>query len=112
MPGNIIMAGEPVAVDMVNRDRNILGMETAKGGEVTKSEGAALVAKVVRPIAEVADEWTNLTVPFEYESEEAPEMLNIIFAANDYFDAAKIDQGNTLTVAGFQARVLVEALGH
>ena len=99
VPGNIIMAGEPVAVDMVNRDRNILGMETAKGGEVTKSEGAALVAKVVRPIAEVADEWTNLTVPFEYESEEAPEMLNIIFAANDYFDAAKIDQGNTLTVA-------------
>ncbi len=72
VPGNIIMAGEPVAVDMVNRDRNILGMETAKGGEVTKSEGAALVAKVVRPIAEVADEWTNLTVPFEYESEEAP----------------------------------------
>lgn len=99
VPGNIVMAGNPVAVDMVNRDRNILGMETAKGGEVTKTDGAALIAKAVRPIAPVSHDWTELTVPFEYESEATPEMLNVIFAANDYFDSEKIDQGNTFTVA-------------
>ncbi|MCM1028958.1 MAG: calycin-like domain-containing protein [Pseudoflavonifractor sp.] len=99
VPGNIVLMGAPATTTMVNRDRNILGMETSKGGEVTKSEGAALIAKAIHPIAATPSDWTELTVPLTYESDETPEMINVIFAANDYFDADKIDQGNTLTVA-------------
>lgn len=99
VPGNIVMAGATEAIDMVNRDRNILGMETSKGGEVTKSDDAALIAKAIRPIVATPSEWTELTIPFEYESSEAPEMFNVIFAANDYFSADNIEQGNSLTVA-------------
>lgn len=99
VPGNIVLAGSPAAVKMVNRDRNILGMETNKGGEVTKTEGAALIAKVIRPIVTVTEDWESITVPLEYVSDETPEMFNVIFAANDYFDSQKIDKGNSLTIA-------------
>lgn len=99
VPGNIVALGSPKTVDMVNRDRNILGMETAKGGEVTKTEGAELIAKAIRPIATVTDDWTSITIPLEYTSEADPEMFNVIFAANDYFTADKIDKGNSFTIA-------------
>lgn len=102
VPGNIVLTGAPATVDMVNRDRNILGMDTNKGGEVTKSEGAELIAKVIRPIVNESDEWVELTVPFEYVTESVPEMINVIFAANDYFDSQKIEKGNTFTVAAPQ----------
>lgn len=98
VPGNIVLQGSPVTTTMVNRDRNILGMETIKGGEVTESDGAALVAKVIRPIVASTD-WTSISMPFNYENGEAPEMLNIIFAANDYFNAEGITAGNSLSVA-------------
>ncbi len=97
VPGNIVLTGSPVTTEMVNRDRNILGMETIKGGEVTKSEGAALVAKVIRPIVASTD-WNTISMPFSYENGEAPEMINIIFAANDYFNAEGITPGNSLSV--------------
>ncbi len=99
VPANIVVAGNPQSVDMVNRDRNILGMETAKGGEVTKTEGAALIAKAIRPIDVVTDEWTGITIPLQYVSKAQPEMFNVIFAANDYFTADKIDKGNSFTIA-------------
>lgn len=100
VPASISAFGAPKAVDMVNRDRNILGMETAKGGEVTKSEGAALVAKAIQSIVQVTEDWVDLSVPFEYELNEVPEMVNVIFAANDYFgDASVIAKDNSFTVA-------------
>lgn len=99
VPANIVLAGSPVKVDMVNRDRNILGMETIKGGEVTTTEGAGLVSKLIYQLNETSADWTALTLPFEYVSDSKPEMFNIIFAANDYFDSQKIEKGNTLYVA-------------
>lgn len=86
-------------VPMENRDRNILGIETAKGGEVTKSEDAELIGKAILKIEDVTSEWKEGKVKIEYFSEATPEHINIIFAANDYFgDAADIEAGNSLTI--------------
>lgn len=100
VPGNIYLNEDQMkTVTMVDRDRNILGIKTALGGEITKTDDAALIAKINRPIAALADEWTELTLPFEYESEATPEKINIIFAANDYFSAENIEKGNSLSIA-------------
>ena len=99
VPANIVTYGSPVKVDMVNRDRNILGMETIKGGQVTTTEGAGLVSKLIYQLNETSADWTALTLPLEYVSDSKPEMFNIIIAANDYFNSEKIEKGNTLSVA-------------
>lgn len=103
VPGCIGFSGTPKTVDMVNRDRNILGIETAKGGEVTKSEGAELIAEGKTVITETTSEWVKGEIVFDYKSDATPEMLNIIFAANDYFSAENITKGNYLTVDDVQA---------
>lgn len=97
VPGNI--SGAPVTVDMVNRDRNILGRETAEGGEVTKSEDAELIGQAILKIEDVTSEWKEGKIKIEYLSDATPEHINVIFAANDYFgDAAVIEAGNSLTI--------------
>ena len=99
VPCEVALMGSPKKMDMVNRDRNILGMETALGGEVIKSDDAELIASINLPISKVTDEWTYLSIPFNYLSDAQPEMANVIFAANDYFDSENIVEDNTLTVA-------------
>lgn len=104
VPGNIgLAATQLVTTDMVNRDRSILGIETAKGGEVTKSEGAELIAEGKTVITETTSEWVKGEIVFDYKSDATPEMLNIIFAANDYFSAENITDGNALTVDDVKA---------
>lgn len=102
VPGNTTMQ-TATTVDMVDRDRNILGKETATGGAVTSTEDAALVASIEYYIEGNAEEWTPLEVPFTYADGDngnaLPEKLNIILAANDYFaDRSTIGSGNVLTV--------------
>ena len=99
VPGDIAMMGSPNVCDMVNRDRNILGMETAKGGEVSKSDDAALIAVLNTQITEDAAEWTRFVHPFEYKSDANPTMANVILAAGDYFGGAEVvGRDNSLTV--------------
>lgn len=83
VPGNIIVTGTPQKVTMVNRDRNILDMKTAQGGAVTKK--GTLIGKINYDITGDAEDWTELTIPFEYLTEDTPEKFNIIFCAGDYF---------------------------
>ena len=97
VPGDIHF-GTPTTVSMVNRDRNILGMETAKGGEVTKSDDAELIAVGKLVITETTSEWAKGEVLLEYKSDATPEMINVIFSANDYFSDQNIIAGNSLTV--------------
>ena len=98
VPGNTAL-GTATTVDMVDRDRNILGKATAMGGAVTSTDGAGLVASIEYYIEGDAAEWTPLEVPFTYASDEMPEKLNIILAANDYFaDRSTIGKDNKLTV--------------
>ena len=99
VPAAITLSGTPKACDMVNRDRNILGMETAKGGAVEHTDDAALVAVINTNITEDAAEWTRFVQPFEYKSDAAPAMANVILAAGDYFGGASVvGRDNSLTV--------------
>ena len=99
VPAAITLSGTPKTCDMVNRDRNILGMETAKGGVVEHTDDAALVAVINTNITEDAAEWTRFVHPFEYKSDAAPAMANVILAAGDYFGGASVvGRDNSLTV--------------
>lgn len=97
VPGNIVTSGSPTTVDMVNRDRNILGINTDKGGDVTKTDGSECIAKINTRLEATAASWTYAELPFEYSSEATPEMINVIFSAGDYF-AQPSNADNSLTV--------------
>ncbi len=97
VPGEIVMQGNAKTVEMQNRERNILGLETSSGGEVSKTDGAECVAKLLYTIDATADDWTHCEVNFEYLTEGMPEKLNLIFAAGDYFSAMPV-QGATLDI--------------
>lgn len=89
-------------VTMYNRDRNILGLETAQGGAVTKSADAQLVGVINDSIEGNAEDWTVYSKAIDYSPsnfEGTPDSLNIILSSADYFgDRTKIGSGNTLTV--------------
>ena len=99
VPAQTAMAA-PVKTTMYGRDRNILGIETTVGGEVTQSDDAQLVAKAEYYIEGDAADWTNLEVPFSYtEGAAAPDSLNVIISANDYFaDRTLMGADNSLTI--------------
>ena len=91
VPGNIVMAstGSPTTATMIDRDRNILGMETPQGGAVTKSDDAELIAKYVGTIGTAA-EWTKYQHDLEYLSDAAPAKFNLVFSAGDYFSTTPV----------------------
>lgn len=93
------MASGLTKVDMVDRDRNILGIAHSPGGEVTKSADAELIASLQESITDAPTSWTKRTIEFDYKNvNAAPEKINVIFAANDYFDSDNITKNNSLTV--------------
>lgn len=99
VPVTIALIGEPKKETMINRDRSILGMESAEGGAVTKSEDALCIAQIQEKLSEITEEWKEMTIPFNYADKNAvPTHINVIFAANDYFDASTVKKDNTLSI--------------
>lgn len=99
VPVTIALSGEPKKETMINRDRSILGMESAEGGAVTKSEDALCIAQIQEKLSEITEEWKEMTIPFNYADKNAvPTHINVIFAANDYFDASTVKKNNTLSI--------------
>lgn len=98
VPGNNTMSGTPVTTTMIDRERNILGMEYSQGGEVTRSDDAELIAKSLEYITEFNSEWKSYTLPIEYLTASTPEKINVVLSANDYFDSENIVSGNSLTI--------------
>ena len=78
VPGNTVVVGSAKKVDMQDRDRNILDMPMATGGDVTSTEGAACVAKIVKSIeGSTNGEWASDTINFVYADKNASvEKLN------------------------------------
>lgn len=106
VPGDTKLLSNPSTATMTNRDRNILNMSYTKGGTVTKTDDAKLLAylkegdnKYVSIMGD-ASEWTEFTYDFTYDDTESePEMINIIIAANDYFGGATaVGNGNSITI--------------
>lgn len=99
VPVTIALSGEPKKETMINRNRSILGMESAEGGAVTKSEDALCIAQIQEKLSEITEEWKEMTIPFNYADKNAvPTHINVIFAANDYFDASTVKKDNTLSI--------------
>lgn len=109
VPGNNAIGlltwwGNATRVDMENRERNVLGMgETATGGDVTKTDGATLVATIDHAITESTEgEWKTDTIPFVYKEgceTAGVENINVIFSSANYFGPqSDIKAGNSLTV--------------
>lgn len=99
VPASIASFGSPTLTTMTDRDRNILGMETAKGGTVTPSDDAALIASLNYSITGDASEWTKFEQPLNYVSDATPSKINVIIAANDYFAGAEaVGRDNAITV--------------
>lgn len=77
---------------LIDRDIDILG--TNNSGE--SADGITLVASAEKSIKELAD-WTRISVPLDYISDEKPEKANVIISSADYFNRANIGNGNTLS---------------
>ncbi len=82
-------------IDMVNRDKDVLGMIT---NGVTKSDDFELISKSENYIEGDIEEWKQLTYPIEYLSDNAPEMINVVIASSDYFNRPNLGVNNTLDV--------------
>ncbi len=109
VPGNTAVSLSPLTygtatkVDMTDRDRNILGMSTTTGGDVSSTSGAACVAKIEEYITEAKSEWTTFEAMFQGDGYSTADLsnakLNIIISANDYFgDRNSIIADNSLTI--------------
>ena len=91
-------------VTMTDRDRNILGIETATGDTpATASEDFQLVANLEEYITEDASDWVTFEAAFNYHVDDLASLgatkLNIIISANDYFaDRSTIVANNSLTI--------------
>lgn len=94
-----IKMGTPATETMVDRDRNILGMSTSQGGDITNNNGVK-IASMQQEITAKTNDWETATFDFTYDKPNAtPEKLNIIFSAGNYFaDAAQVVEGLTVSI--------------
>lgn len=94
--GEVALSGSPKKVDMVDRDRNVIGMADApEGGEVT--EKGTLVSLINTRLEAATAEWTKGMLEFEYAAESTPEKLNVVFSADDFFSSSPT-KDNSITV--------------
>lgn len=83
---------ESATVEMTDVDRAIMG-------KVTPTQSGTLVASCEYKISEAIADWTNITVPLTYKTTTvAPEKMNVVISAADYWTRANIIPYNTLTV--------------
>lgn len=94
--GEVAISGSPKKVDMVDRDRNVIGMADApEGGEVT--EKGTLVSLINTRLEAATAKWTKGMLEFEYAAESTPEKLNVVFSADDFFSSTPTKE-NSITV--------------
>ena len=75
--------------ELIDNDRDIL----AEHGSVT------LIGRAEYEIKGTLSDWTRISIPIDYLSDETPEKMNVILSAADYRgDRKKIKEYNTLSV--------------
>lgn len=90
-------------VTMFDRIQNILGKDCLTGGDITKSEDAALIASVEYYSNVAVDTWTTQEFPLNYGDYAGQpvdvEKLNIVIASNGFFDdRSNIRSGNSVII--------------
>lgn len=104
VPAAITASGTPQTCTMTNRDRNILGIPTSKGGAITYSNDFALIASINKAVSGNAADWTRYTHDFTYAvTGTAPQMINVVLSAGSYFSENGLGQDNELDVDDVQA---------
>ena len=89
VPANIVAYGGCTTTTLTDRDRNILDMTTAQGGNVT-SKGTR-IAQINYALTTDAKTWTAGLAEFTYDNlTEIPEKGNVIFSAGNYFNATPV----------------------
>lgn len=94
--------GTATKVTMTDRIHNILGKETATGGAVSHTDGAALIASVEYYSSAAQSTWKTEDFPLDYGAfagqPVAVEKFNIVVSANGLFDSRDaIKENNSLT---------------
>lgn len=104
-PGRILLAlwtgeykseiptGTNTFKDATDQIKNILGKEDAKEGSTGK-----LIGSIEYDITEEQTEWTRLSLPVEYASDENPEKLNIVLSSNNFWNRSEIGKDNSLWI--------------
>ena len=95
--------GSATKVSMTDRIQNILGKDCLTGGEITKTDDAALIASAEYYSSVAHDDWVTREIPLDYGSYAGKsvkvEKLNIVVASNGLFDdRSLIKAGNSITV--------------
>lgn len=86
---------DPVYKDTIDQDRAILGKE-----DVIMAEGGdgVLIGSAEYTIEGAFNEWTRLSIPITYLTDDTPEKMNIVFSAGNYWVRSEVGAGNTLWV--------------
>lgn len=81
-------------MDMVDREKDVLGDRTPD----SKTEDFELISSMEQYIEGDINEWTQMVYDIKYHSESTPEKVNLIVSSSDFFDRAKMGEGNQLWV--------------
>lgn len=90
------LSSQPTTMQMKDREKDVLGI-----GEETpdsKTEDFELISSMEQYIEGDIKDWTQMVYDIKYHSESTPEKVNLIVSSSDFFNRAKMGEGNQLWV--------------
>lgn len=88
------LSTNPTTMEMEDREKDVLGDRTPD----SKTEDFELISSMKQYIEGDIDKWTQMVYDINYLSESMPEKVNLIISSSDFFDRAKMGEGNQLWV--------------
>lgn len=88
------LSTKPTTIQMVDREKDVLGDRTPD----SKTEDFELISSMKQYIEGDIKEWTQMVYDIDYRSESMPKKVNLIISSSDFFDRAKMGEGNQLWV--------------
>ena len=88
------LSSQPTTIQMKDREKDVLGDRTPD----SKTEDFELISSMKQYIEGDIDEWTQMVYDIKYHSESTPKKVNLIVSSSDFFDRAKMGEGNQLWV--------------
>lgn len=96
--------GDNTETELIDRERDILSNQLGTNEGDIKSEDFELISYGEYQVSkdENINDWTEITIPIEYFSNNIPEKLNVIISSSDYFNRGNIGKENTLWADNFR----------